>query len=96
VTEEHNTGDDVLSRFNAHVPSVARAYNYLLGGKDNFSVDRELAAKILEAFPQTATVVRESRSFLNRAVAFVAQQGVEQFLDVGAGLPTSPAVHEIV
>ena len=95
MAEEHKTGNDVLSRFNAHVPSVARAYDYLLGGKDNFAVDRELAAKILEVFPQTAVIVRESRSFLGRAVAFVAERGADQFLDVGAGLPTSPAVHEI-
>jgi O-methyltransferase involved in polyketide biosynthesis len=96
MTEEGKAGDDVLSRFNAHVPSVARAYDYLLGGKNNFAADRELAAKILEAFPQTAAIVRESRSFLGRAVAYVAEQGVDQFIDVGAGLPTSPAVHEIV
>lgn len=87
--------DDVLSRFNAHVPAIARAYDYLLGGKNNFAVDRELAAKLLEAFPFIAVLVRESRSFLGRAVAYVAEQGVDQFLDVGAGLPTSPALHEI-
>jgi O-methyltransferase involved in polyketide biosynthesis len=95
VAEEPDAGKDALSRFNAHVPAVARAYDYLLGGKNNFPVDRELANKLIEAFPLIAVILRESRSFLGRAVAYVAEQGVDQFIDVGAGLPANPAVHEI-
>jgi len=92
VTKESS---DALSKFDAQVPAVARAYDYLLGGNNNFHVDRELAAQILEVLPLTAVLIRESRSFLDRAVGYVAGHGVDQFIDVGAGLPTSPAVHEI-
>ncbi|MEY9844263.1 hypothetical protein ABH940_001330 [Streptacidiphilus sp. BW17] len=77
-------------------PQSARMYEYLLGGKTNFAPDREVAAKALEGFPGLSDVVRAGRSFLGRAVEFLAREGVDQFLDIGAGIPTSPNVHEIV
>jgi S-adenosyl methyltransferase len=83
--------------FEPTVPNVARIYNVLLGGKDNFAVDREAAAKLLEAVPGAAVAARENRAFLGRAVRFLAEEaGIRQFLDIGAGLPTARAVHEIV
>jgi hypothetical protein len=68
-----------------------------LGGKDNFAADREAAAKLVEAVPGAAVAARENRALLGRAVRFLAEDaGVHQFLDIGAGLPTACAVHEIV
>jgi hypothetical protein len=83
--------------FDPTVPNVARVYDHLLGGKDNFAADREAAAKLVEAVPGAAVAARENRAFLSRAVRFLAEDaGVHQFLDIGAGLPTAYAVHEIV
>ena len=75
-------------------PSIARAYDYLLGGKDNFAVDRAMADQILKVYPQTAQMCRDNRAFITRAVTWAAQRGIAQFLDLGSGLPTSPSVHE--
>ena len=78
-------------------PNVARMYDWLLGGKDNFAADREAGAKLLQAVPSAAVAARENRAFLNRAVGFLAAEaGIRQFIDIGAGLPTGRAVHEIV
>jgi len=77
-------------------PNIARMYDYYLGGKDNFAVDREAAEKVLALFPQLPTVARENRAFLGRAVRFLAgEAGVRQFVDVGAGLPTMDNVHRV-
>jgi SAM-dependent methyltransferase len=77
-------------------PNVARAYDYLLGGKDNFPADRELAEKLVAIYPGTRQMVRENRRFLVRALDYTLAQAIGQYLDLGAGLPTSPAVHDIV
>ena len=78
------------------VPNVARIYDHLLGGKDNFAADRMAAAKLLEAVPVAAVAARENRAFLGRAVRFLAEEaGISQFLDLGTGLPTAGSVHEI-
>jgi S-adenosyl methyltransferase len=83
--------------FDPTVPNVARVYDWLLGGKDNFAADREAAAKLLDAVPGAAVAARENRAFLGRAVRFLAgEAGIRQFLDIGAGLPSARAVHEIV
>jgi hypothetical protein len=83
--------------FNPTVANVARVYDCLLGGKDNFAADRQAAARLLDAVPGAAVAARENRAFLSRAVRFLAEDaGVCQFLDLGAGLPTACAVHEIV
>ncbi|MBV9384488.1 MAG: SAM-dependent methyltransferase [Streptosporangiaceae bacterium] len=84
-----------VAPFDPSKPNIARAYDFILGGKDNFAADREVASKILEAYPLTGVLVRESRSFLIRAVDYVSRQGVTQFIDVGSGLPTSPNTHEV-
>ena len=75
-------------------PNVARVYDYWLGGKDNFAVDRELAESMLVIFPGLRELVRDNRQFIARAVSWVAEQGIDQFIDVGAGLPTTPSTHE--
>ncbi|QIS24555.1 SAM-dependent methyltransferase [Nocardia terpenica] len=76
-------------------PSAARIYDYLLGGNDNYEADRALAEWLLTIAPDTRTVARSSRQFLLHAVGLAAEAGVRQFIDLGAGLPTSPNVHEI-
>lgn len=77
------------------VPSAARLYDYLLCGAHNFAADRALAEKFLTALPSARDVARANRAFLRRAVVFLSQQGVRQFLDVGSGIPTVGNVHEI-
>lgn len=77
-------------------PNIARAYDYMLGGKDHFAPDRELAERILAIYPGARQMARENRRFLLRALHYVLVHGVAQYMDLGAGLPTSPAVHEIV
>jgi SAM-dependent methyltransferase len=75
-------------------PNIARVYDYWLGGKDNFAADRAEAEKLLLIFPGLRQLVRENRQFIARAVSWTAGQGISQFIDVGAGLPTSPGTHE--
>ena len=78
------------------VPHSARIWNYWLGGKDNFAVDREAGDQYLEIFPGIGVVARTSRAFLTRAVAYLAgEAGIRQFLDIGTGLPTADNTHEV-
>ena len=79
---------------NAAVPTIARIYDFLVGGKDNFEADRAQARNVLEVYPQAAELVIQARQFQARAVAYAAQQGIGQFLDVGCGLPTAPNTHQ--
>ncbi|HJY73444.1 MAG TPA: SAM-dependent methyltransferase [Streptosporangiaceae bacterium] len=77
-------------------PNVARIYDYLLGGKDNFAADREAAGQLIAAIPDVAAIARDNRSFLGRVVRYLTgQAGVRQFLDLGGGLPTQANVHEL-
>jgi O-methyltransferase involved in polyketide biosynthesis len=76
-------------------PSIARIYDYLLFGKDNFAVDRAAAEKLMESRLDPRRLALANRGFLGRAVRFLARHGVSQFLDLGSGLPTSPSVHEV-
>ncbi len=76
-------------------PSVARVYDYWLGGAHNFAADRAAARKTLEAMPDLRGVVLNHRAFLRRAVRYLLGQGVRQFLDLGSGIPTVGNVHEI-
>jgi hypothetical protein len=70
-------------------PNVARIYDYLLGGKDNFAADREAARRLIEAIPDVAAIARDNRSFLGRVVRYLAiEGGIRQFLDLGSGMPT--------
>jgi hypothetical protein len=74
----------------------ARMYDFLLGGKDNFTADREGIAALLQSVPNARTGARENRAFLGRAVRYlVAEAGIRQFLDIGTRLPTASNVHEV-
>src|ERR1700744_4275537 len=83
----------VADDIDVSVPSIARVYDHLLDGKDNFAADREVAEKLLPVAPLTAQVTRENRQFLARAVTWAAQQGISQFADLGCGMPTVPNTH---
>jgi hypothetical protein len=74
-------------------PHPARIYDYLLGGKDNYPVDREVGERLSQEARRGA---RHNRAFMNRAIAWVARTGVDQFLDIGTGIPTEPNLHQIV
>jgi hypothetical protein len=77
-------------------PNIARVYDYLLGGKDNFAIDREVGEETLRLVPEARESGLANRAFLRRAVRYmVAEAGVDQFLDIGSGLPTQGNVHEI-
>jgi hypothetical protein len=76
-------------------PSIARVYDYLLDGKDNFAADRAVAEKLMASNLEPKRLAFVTRDFLVRAVRFAAQRGVAQFLDLGSGLPTAPSVHEV-
>jgi hypothetical protein len=76
-------------------PSAARLYDYLLGGGHNFAADRMLGEKFLLAQPNARTIARLNRAFLRRAVLFMMDNGIRQFLDLGSGIPTVGNVHEI-
>ena len=79
-----------------NTPSVARIYDYFLGGKDNFAVDREAADLITATMPFLPAIARANRSFIRRAVrTLVRDYGIRQFIDVGAGLPAQQSVHAI-
>jgi len=78
------------------VPNVARIYDYLLGGKDNYASDRLAAMELMRAVPDVVMACRHNREFLKRAVQFLTRQkGIRQFIDIGTGLPTQGNVHEI-
>ncbi|MFI0482994.1 SAM-dependent methyltransferase [Actinomadura sp. 9N215] len=83
-------------RLKSDVPHTARIWNYWLGGKDHFEVDRNVGDRVLEIFPVVAELARADRLFLGRAVRYLAgEAGLRQFLDIGTGLPTHDNTHEV-
>jgi len=80
----------------ASVAHVARVYDYLLGGKDNFAADREAAEQAMQINPAVVPTARANRAFLARATRFLtAEAGLRQFLDIGTGMPASSNIHEV-
>jgi S-adenosyl methyltransferase len=75
-------------------PAAARIYDYLLGGTDNYAVDRAAAERVLAVAPDQRRLARANRAFAIRAVRVLAEAGIRQFIDLGTGFPTSPSVHE--
>jgi hypothetical protein len=97
--DEPSFPDDLAAfqSFDTSVPNVARIYDFLLGGKDNYQADRDAALRLQEAIPDAARAARDNRAFLARAVDFLVREaGIRQFLDIGTGLPAGVHVHEIV
>jgi hypothetical protein len=88
--------DRQLAAFNATQPHIARVYDYLLGGKDNFVADRAVADRIIASMPAVQVGVRAQRDLLGRVVRYlVGEAGIKQLLDIGSGLPTAENVHQI-
>ena len=83
-----------MADFDHRTPSIARVYDYLLDGKDNFAVDRDVALKLLAVAPIAGDVMRENRQFLARATTWAAEHGITQFIDLGCGMPTVPNTHQ--
>ncbi|MCK9923978.1 SAM-dependent methyltransferase [Frankia sp. AgPm24] len=78
------------------VPHSARVWNYWLGGKDHYPVDREFGDRLYELLPEIVQIARQARAFLGRAVTHLAGEvGIRQFLDIGTGLPTADNTHEV-
>lgn len=78
-----------------NTPTLARIYDYMLGGAHNFAVDREVAERIERTVPGSFRTAWSNRAFLRRAVHYCARQGIDQFLDIGSGIPTKGNVHEV-
>ncbi len=87
--------DGRRTRWTSRSPSVARIYDFYLGGSYNFESDRELARQYMQVLPDMPVIARAQRDVLHRAVRFMAEQGIDQFLDLGSGIPTVGNVHEI-
>lgn len=76
-------------------PHSARMYDYYLGGRTNFTADREAVGKVMAAFPAALIAARANREFMHRSTRYLAQAGLRQFLDIGTGIPTQPNLHEV-
>jgi hypothetical protein len=84
------------ARVDSSLPNVARVWNYLVGGRDNFEADRRAAKQLVAASPMMAHVANASRAFLYRTVGYLASEaGIRQFLDIGTGIPTAGNTHEV-
>ena len=92
---EDSRDPDHLSAIDSSHPHSARIWNYWLGGKDNFEVDRIAGDAWAATQPHIVPIARAGRAFLGRAVTFLAREGITQFLDVGTGLPTASNTHEV-
>jgi len=90
------TSEKVSGGIDVTVPSIARVYDYYLGGKDNFAADRDFAERLTADVPDAPRMLRANRDFLGRVVTYLAAEcGVTQFLDIGSGLPTQDNVHQV-
>ncbi|MFB4304197.1 SAM-dependent methyltransferase [Actinomadura sp. NTSP31] len=96
IPNEEATVTDQTPPIDSTVPQTARIWNYWLGGKDHFEVDRQVGDDILKVLPDMALFARATRQFLQRAVHHLtADLGVRQFLDIGTGLPTADNTHQV-
>jgi hypothetical protein len=100
--ESHRWGDewgarvsDLATSVEVDQPNAARMYDYYLGGSANFAIDREAAEDALLVMPHVRTFACANRAFMGRAVRYLLDEGVDQFLDLGSGIPTVGNVHEI-
>ncbi len=89
-TDDWNSVEATMEQYN-----TARYYDYLLGGYHNYAVDRKVGDLIIQVCPDIRLGALANRAFLRRAVKFLCQQGIDQFLDIGSGMPTSGNVHEV-
>jgi hypothetical protein len=96
VTDSNDITSPAGSAIDSSVPHSARVWNYWLGGKDNFQVDRQVGDHFEQLYPDISVVAGSSRAFLKRAVTFLAgEAGIRQFLDIGTGIPTAENTHQV-
>jgi O-methyltransferase involved in polyketide biosynthesis len=97
VTDSPSAADPMpRPKIDTSVSHSARIWNYWLGGKDNFAIDRQVGDQVREVLPEIADCARHDRAFLGRVVRhLVAEAGIRQFLDIGTGLPTADNTHEV-
>jgi uncharacterized SAM-dependent methyltransferase len=96
AAEDEPSGRLAAAALDSSVPHSARIWNFWLGGKDNFAVDREMGTKLQQIYPAIVDLARTDRRFLRRAVRYlVSEAGIRQFLDIGTGLPTLDNTHEV-
>src|SRR5215469_18002129 len=90
------TSQEPQDKIDVTVPHSARIWNYWLGGKDNYEIDRMVGDQVVQVFPAIRESARNQRAFLSRVVRYLTTEaGIRQFLDVGTGLPTADNTHEI-
>lgn len=94
MADQGTAGVPAGSGIDTSKPNIARVYDYWLGGKDNYAIDRDVAGRMLEHDPELRERVRANREFVVGVTRQAAGRGITQFLDLGAGLPTHPSVHE--
>lgn len=87
--------ESAQSQIDLTKPSIARVYSYYLGGKDHFQVDREMCDYATSVVPETPKLAVANRKFVQRAVLFMVESGITQFIDIGSGLPTDGNIHQI-
>lgn len=93
---EERTETPVVAGIDVTKPSIARTYDYLLGGKDNYAVDRALGDKFINDLPGSRAIAFDNRGALTRAVREIVENTpVRQFIDLGSGLPTADNVHQV-
>ncbi|MFF3787902.1 SAM-dependent methyltransferase [Streptomyces sp. NPDC001933] len=90
-----NTNPELEAQFRSGVPHSARVWNFWIGGKDNYPVDQALGEQVMAAYPAARDLARASRAFQARAVSYLAEAGIDQFLDLGTGLPVHDSTHEV-
>ena len=96
MTQHPRSQEELLAELDTTAPHSARVWNYWLGGKDNFAVDRQVGDQVLQMLPSIVEQARADRAFLGRAVSHLAgERGIRQFLDIGTGLPTADNTHEV-
>jgi hypothetical protein len=94
--ESPDPGGQPSAKIDSTRPHSARIWNYWLGGKDNYAIDREVGDEFVATFPGQVDIARHSRAFLGRGVRYLAgEAGIRQFLDIGTGLPTVDNTHEV-
>jgi hypothetical protein len=94
VPEDHGS-KEVPDEVDIERPSAARMYDFYLGGSCHFAADRELAEELIRAWPDMPAIARANRDYLQRAVRFLSARGIDQFLDLGSGIPTAGNTHDI-
>ena len=96
MTDSLSTAGGAPPEIDSSVPHSARVWNYWLGGKDHYPVDRIVGDKVMAMFPDITRLARADRAFLGRAVRYLAgEAGIRQFLDIGTGLPTADNTHQV-